>query len=445
MARRWRTSPSPPRLTAPRLWLALTPLARELVDGPTPLFLAEAPLRGAGKGKLVAACLTPAIGPNGWTVASLPREDEELRKALTAYLSEQRAALVFDNVAGRLASPVLAKALTDTVWDDRTLGRSESVRLPVRCTWVVTANNPLLGDEIARRAVPIRLVPHTDRPELRRDFRHPELEGWIAAHRPHLLWALAVFVRAWQAERCPAFTAGQLGSYEAWARVIGGILAAAGYPDFLNNRESLLAAADPDTAAWEGFVAAWWTSHGSRLVGVKDLLSLAEEHGLPVHGDNARAQVTSLGMALGRRRDRYFGGYQVRQGRGRARREWQLLLPVTPRDTRATSSPELLRVARARARVRASRDAGEQASQVTLGVTDNGVLGSGALVRLREAPSGRVALESVAGDLVLGYVSGPVTDPAARVALLAATGNPARRDDLERILARMDLAAEAVA
>jgi hypothetical protein len=329
------------------LALALTPMVRELIDGPTPLFLVEAPLRGAGKGKLVAACLLPTLGPGGWTVAALPREDDELRKAVTAFLLEQRAAILFDNVVGRLGSAVLAKALTDSVWDDRTLGRSASVRCAVRCTWVVTANNPQLGDEIARRAVPIRLVPETDRPELRRDFRHAELEPWVAAHRADLLWALAVFVRAWQAAGCPSADVPPLGSYEAWSRVVGGILTHAGYADFLGNRETLLAAADPDTATWESFVAAWWEVRGGTLVTVTELLPVAEGAGVHISGETDRARLASLGKALGARRDRFFEGRQLQQGAGCDRRAWRLLSPVTGRDRCDRCSPELFPPARA--------------------------------------------------------------------------------------------------
>jgi hypothetical protein len=344
--------------------VALTPVGREMIDGPVPLAGAEASVRGAGKGKLVNALLTPALGPRGWTSAALPREEEELRKALTAYLTERRAAVVFENVNHPVRSAVLAKALTDTTWDDRILGRSESVRAPVRCTWVLTGNNPSYSDEIARRLVPIRLVPQTDRPELRRGFRHPELEPWIAAHRADLLWSLAVFVRAWQAAGCPPAPGPMLGSYEAWTRVIGGILAIAGYRGFLENREGILAAADPDTATWTAFLGAWWERQEGRLVSVAELLPIADAHGVRVNGDTERAQTASLGMALGSRRDRFFGRFQIRRGEGSARRQWFLSRPMTPSDTSDTSYPAHLRVTRARA----DDSAGLEVSEVSEGV-----------------------------------------------------------------------------
>jgi hypothetical protein len=423
--------------------LALTPLVREMIHGPTPLHLVEAALRGAGKGKLVAACLTPTVGPGGWTMAALAREDEEIRKALTAYFSERRAAIVFDNVAGLVRSPVLAKALTDSVWDDRRLGHSESVRYPVRCVFAMTANNPSLSDEIVRRAVPIRLVPQTDRPELRDGFRHPELEAHVAAHRADLFWALAVFVRAWQAAGCPAFSGHPFGSFEAWTRVVGGILEHAGYPDFLANREDLVTAADPDTENWGAFATAWWDRFGEAWVLVSELVPLAEDQGVRVNGESDKARTSSLGMALGARRDRYYGGLQITKGHGANRRAWKVKQGSThdTSDTSDTLDPTLLRVARtqAPARARSVRSGLEvsEVSEVSAGANAAGViLGSGALVRLRQA-GGRILLETLDGSLCLADVPGPISDPAVCEQLVDAAAPPPRRDDVRRILARL--------
>jgi hypothetical protein len=306
------------------LALALTPLVRDMVDGPTPLLAVDAAVRGAGKGKLARTCLTPTLGPDGWTVATLPREEAEVRKALTAYLIERRQAVLFDNVTGRVASPALCKALTYTVWDDRVLGQSAAVRARVHCTWVLTGNNASYADDLSRRVVPVRLVPETARPELRTGFRHPDLDGWVAAHRADLLWSLAVFVRAWQAAGSPPPAVPPLGSFEHWTRVVGGILHVAGFPDFLANREAVLAAADPETAAWEAFTAAWWDAHGGGLVAVKELLPIADAHEVPVNGEVEASRTRSLGRALGQRRQRFYGPYQIQQGTGRRRREWWL-------------------------------------------------------------------------------------------------------------------------
>jgi hypothetical protein len=377
--------------------LALTPLARDLIEGPTPAFGVEASIRGSGKGKLVTAALTPSMGPRGWTVATLPPEDDELRKAITAYLAEGRAGVLFDNITHPVRSGVLAKALTDMIWDDRLLGHSASVRLPVRCTWVLTGNNPSYSEEIGRRVVPVRLVPQTDRPEARRNFHHQELESWVGEHRADLLWGLAVFVRAWQAAARPLPSCPVLGSYEAWTRVVGGILQVAGYAGFLANREGLLAASDPETANWKAFLAAWWEQHGSRLISISDMVPMAKANGVRVGGNTDFAQATSLGLALGSRRDRFFGPYQVQQGTGRARRQWFLQEAVTPGATYDTSPLDNPGMRRARA----EESAGIDVSQVARGVTDHperSVEVAWELVDTAERTMERDAIQSEGGE-----------------------------------------------
>jgi hypothetical protein len=69
------------------------------------------------------------------------------------------------------------------------------------------------------------------------------------------------------------------------------------------------------------------------------------------------------------------------------------------------------------------------------GVTDQSVVASGALVQLRQL-NGHALLETLDGSLELAAVPGSVQDVAVQEALLAATSNAARRDDLRRILER---------
>ena len=116
-------------------------------------------------------------------------DDDEWRKRITAQLREGHAVILIDNVTRPLDSGVLAAALTATMWTDRLLGKNETVRVPVRCVWLVTANNPVVSTELARRFVRIRLDPKVDRPWQREGFRHADLRGWAVAHRGDLVAA----------------------------------------------------------------------------------------------------------------------------------------------------------------------------------------------------------------------------------------------------------------
>jgi hypothetical protein len=191
------------------------------------------------------------------------------------------------------------------------------IDLPNRATWIVTANNPHLSLEIARRCVRIRLDAKTDRPWARTGFKHSPLRDWARANRAGLVHALLVLVRAWLvAGRPPGKRV--LGSFESWASVVGGILEHAGVPGFLHDTEQLYEAADAEGQEWREFVAAWWEKFGPRWVSAGELLDLALERdllGSIVRDKSQRAQKIRLGKALSSARDRHFAHYRLVAGR----------------------------------------------------------------------------------------------------------------------------------
>src|SRR5262249_47672497 len=147
--------------------------------------------------------------------------------------------------------------------EDRIIGTSNVVSAPVQCLWMATGNNPILAEDIARRTVRIRLDTQTERPYERAGFRHPNLMEWVADNRPTLIWAALVLIRAWIAEACPAGAA-NLGMFESWSRVMGGILEVTGIPGFLANRKATFLEDDPEGVALKSFVEVWWHNFGSR-------------------------------------------------------------------------------------------------------------------------------------------------------------------------------------
>jgi putative DNA primase/helicase len=116
------------------------------------------------------------------------RDPDEWRKRLVAKLRNAPAYLV-DNLRRALDSGALAMTLTAGEIEDRLLGVSETVTLPVRCTLAATANNPQVSDEMARRSVRIRLDTGMEFPEQRDRFRHPDLLAWATDNRGRLVWA----------------------------------------------------------------------------------------------------------------------------------------------------------------------------------------------------------------------------------------------------------------
>ena len=308
--------------------LLLLPLVRDLIPGPTPLHLIEAPTEGSGKGLLAEVCLLPAYGRR---FGALPagRDGDEWRKAITSVLRAGHGAVVIDNIVRPLDSGDLAAALTATTWEDRLLGKTELLRLPVRCVWVATANNPVVSREIMRRCVRIRIDPRVDEPWRREGFKHAPLRAWAETHRGELIWAALTLVQHWLAQGRPPASVRPLGSFEAWAEVLGGILHAAGIPGFLQNLDEFYREANTETAAWRAFVAAWWEQFAQAPVLARELLPLAlEVDGLEVRGKDEAAQARSLGKKLEKMRDRVIGGYRIERAGTDARAiRWRLRPP----------------------------------------------------------------------------------------------------------------------
>jgi|GEM_PF-3670420 len=291
----------------------LLPFTRLLIEGPTPLHLIESPTPGAGKGLLVDVLAIPAAGRGPATMTE-GRDEDEWRKRLTAKLLSAPQFILIDNVRSRLDSAALSTSLTTGVWEDRQLGHSQTVNIPVTCTWLATANNPALSLEIARRTVSIRLDPAVARPWERDNFKHHDLRRWAKAHRSELIWAALTMVRAWTAAGKP--TGGvSLGSYESWSGVIGGILKIASIPGFMENSGRVYTEADSEVLAWEEFCSVWWQEYQDKPVTVNTLFALAKGHSLLLEvwaGREEHSARTRLGLALKRMRDRVIAGCQLR-------------------------------------------------------------------------------------------------------------------------------------
>lgn len=161
--------------------LLLLPFARDMIDGHTPLHLIEKPSPGTGGTLLADALALPATGrPLAATTEA--RDEDEWRKRITAKLLGSPAHVLIDNLRRPLDSAALSAAITAPAWEDRILGKSEMIRMPVRCCWVATGNNPSVSDEIARRTVRIRLDAREERPQMRTGFRHADLRAWATRH-----------------------------------------------------------------------------------------------------------------------------------------------------------------------------------------------------------------------------------------------------------------------
>lgn len=300
--------------------LGLNPIIREMVDGPTPGFMIWKPAPGTGADLLAEAVMVPILGRMPRPQAEAKKEEEWDKKIFATLLTGPDAVL-WDNLHNNLKSDALALALTAPSYKGRVLGVSEMREVPIKCTWIFTANNPTFSHEIGRRMISIYLNAEMEKPELRgaSDFLHYPLMPWVRERQGDLFRAWVILVRAWIDAGRPRFTERTLGSYEEWAPVIGGILQVAGVSDgFLDNGD-LIIEADPETTAWEEMVEKWWNGHKAELVRVETLWRLVTMFNihLPITGFTDQEKQISLGMLLHHKKNNLIRGYFIRRVEGR--------------------------------------------------------------------------------------------------------------------------------
>ena len=187
------------------------------------------------------------------------------------------------------------------------------VRLPVRCVWVATANNPRLSTEMIRRSVRIRMDSGQEQPWLRETstFTHPDLRAWVDEHRAELVGACLTIVRAWIVAGRPAGPA-TLGMFESWAKTMSGILQFAGVKGFLTNTEDFYSSMAEDDQNLAEFVSAWAAKF--QREGRARRRPDADRRGVLDLGHGSdRSQSTVLGTILRENRDRRFGDLTIRR------------------------------------------------------------------------------------------------------------------------------------
>lgn len=309
--------------------LLLLPFARELIAGPTPLHLIEAPTPGSGKTLLASALLRPALGTDATPITE-GRDDAEWQKKITSVLGSSPAAVLIDNVNKPLFGSALAAALTSTVHSDRLLGTNTMTHYPIRCAWLATANNPTMSGEIARRAIRIRVDACVDQPWKRDGFKHPNLLAWVREHEGELVAAALTLIRA--GLQIEPVQQRPLGSFEQWTDTMGRILYAAAIPGFLDNLDELYDRADTEGAAWRALISTWWEKHHNATVGTGEIFELfkAGEYELDISGKDEKAQRVAFGKRLRKQQDRVIMGYQVVNVGTQSRiQQWRLRLTAT--------------------------------------------------------------------------------------------------------------------
>lgn len=301
-------------------------VAREMIDGPTPIHLVEAATPGTGKSLVVQALMTPLLGIQP-TLQNEPNDDSEWGKVIGAAMMDGERLFVIDNINNALMSGTLSNASVTYRFSTRLLGYNKKIKGAIRWVWVFTGNNVKASMEIARRIVRVRMIARAERPWERKptDFHTPKLMQYVDRNSDLLCWSALTLVQAWISTGMKGGNA-NLGSYERYTEVMSGICDCIGLKGFLGNTSETFDDIAEETASWSDFVKAWWSAHTNVPHPARDLYDLLAINGidLGLHGDTDNARVVSLAKMLGTQKDKVFDKYRIVKGKGSDRRKWFL-------------------------------------------------------------------------------------------------------------------------
>lgn len=195
-------------------------------------FIYNANSQRSGKTLLVKLAIVP---PNArMAVQSWNAKEEELRKVIDAECLRASRYIVFDNVRGHVASPVLEAFMTTPVWTGRILAQSKMFEASNLSTIFITGNDMTVSPDMAFRCLICDLFVQEANVQERR-VTTPITDSWLMlkSTRMRILNALSCIVRHWDEAGRPKASKNLRAGFERWCEVFGGMVEFAGFGDCL--------------------------------------------------------------------------------------------------------------------------------------------------------------------------------------------------------------------
>lgn len=239
----------------------LTPFIRGLYSQfttRTPLFVMTANRERAGKDFLA--------GLSGILMEGDAKEDppisngqnnsnanDELRKKVVTEMKKGRKKMHFSNNKGHINNAILESITTATKYEDRILGKSETVSLNNEIDYSLSGNIGMtMTADLTNRSRFIKLFLEIENAN-KRNFQHPDLHGYLKNRRQTFLSALYTLVRNWYEKGMPNGSE-SFASFPEWARICGGIMESADYENPAKDSSNLLGISqDKDTEEMKNF------------------------------------------------------------------------------------------------------------------------------------------------------------------------------------------------
>lgn len=236
--------------------LLITILMRAMIVGNVPLHVILSTVERTGKTKLVDELIGLIFLGGPVPAMQFAGSDEERDKRILAVLMLALPIVHLDNLGEWLDSPALASNITASIYSGRLLGASQIVHVPNAAVWIGTGNNVAMSGELAKRTVPIHLLPPDADPHLRTEFLHPDLRAYVLEHRDAILTTLIGMATAWDRAGRPVGSI-RVGGFEDWSAKVGGVMQFAGCHQWMANYAAWTGAADVEGADMVRFMENW--------------------------------------------------------------------------------------------------------------------------------------------------------------------------------------------
>jgi hypothetical protein len=183
-----------------------------------PMFVIRSSMPGTGKGLIVRSLVRLAFDTSP-VIATWGGSSEEFEKRLGALLLQAPGALSIDNANGmQVKGDLLEAILTEGSANIRPLGVSETVRVHNRSFITLTGNNPIITGDMARRTLPIDILPRSADPERDRYSFNPA--DYVQHRRSVFLRAAFMAMRAFRLAGMPRLGLPAVGSFDEWSRKV---------------------------------------------------------------------------------------------------------------------------------------------------------------------------------------------------------------------------------
>ena len=225
-------------------------------------------------------------------------------------------------------------------------------------------NNIQVAGDLGRRVVAIRIDTGFQMPFLR-TFRRMDLLGDIRHARGQILGWILTLAKRWVTLGSPIPSPRVImGSFQAVADVVGGVLHVAEIGGWLGNLLRFTEAENAELAEWTRFIHAWYALWGevpqlaktvaealnSPDAGYQDLRDAMPDQVRPYTEIDRAKLSTKLGASLRERQDQVFDGLQLRRaGQDRSKAVLWQVRPAPRADGGPTVTPPESTPQRARA------------------------------------------------------------------------------------------------